>query len=57
MTGTLRRIARAWLPWIGGGIAAAWVLSMLWWALLEPAQAQEEPRDTLFQTLKQKSLE
>ncbi|MCA9846012.1 MAG: hypothetical protein R3C29_10885 [Dehalococcoidia bacterium] len=40
MDATIGRHVRTWLPWIGGGIGAAWALSMLWWALLEPAQAR-----------------
>ncbi len=40
MGASLRHLARNWLPWLAGGMAAAWALSMLWWALLEPAQAR-----------------
>ena len=27
---------KPWLLWVGAGVAAAWALTMIWWALLEP---------------------
>lgn len=38
----MNRTLRHWLPWIAGGLATAWALSMLWWLLLEPAQARSD---------------
>lgn len=33
------KVALHWSRWVGGGVVVAWVLSVLWWALLEPVQA------------------
>jgi hypothetical protein len=34
------RTAKHWAGWLVLGVGAAWALSMLWWVLLEPAQAR-----------------
>lgn len=34
------RTVRRWLRWLAASVVALWVLSLLWWALLEPAQAR-----------------
>jgi hypothetical protein len=36
----MRRAGKHWGTWLVIGVAGAWALSMLWWALLEPAQAR-----------------
>mgnify|MGYP001217480188 CR=1 FL=1 len=38
---TVSPAVRHWLLWVAGGIAAAWIVGVFWWWLLEPAGKED----------------